>query len=90
MCRNIKPLSNFEPPASQQEIHDATLQYVRKIAGSTKPSEANKALYDKAVAEIARSTGELLANIVTKSPPKNREIEAAKKIAKNKLQLAAS
>lgn len=78
MCRNIRPLNNFEPPATSSEVHDAALQYVRKIAGTTKPAKANEAAFDRAVAEIAHATEHLLADLVSAAPPKNREEEAAK------------
>lgn len=78
MCRNIHTLHNFEPAATNEEIHAAALQYVRKIAGTTKPSKANQAAFDHAVAEIAHITGHLLEDLVAAVPPKNREEEAAK------------
>ncbi|MFE1664447.1 DUF2277 domain-containing protein [Microbacterium sp. P02] len=78
MCRNIHTLHNFEPAASDDEIQAAALQYVRKIAGTTKPSKANQAAFDHAVAEIAHITGHLLQDLVAVAPPKNREEEAAK------------
>ena len=78
MCRNIKPLYHFEPPASADEVHAAALQYVRKIAGTTKRSQANQAAFDRAVAEIAHATRHLLEDLVAVRPPKNREEEAAK------------
>lgn len=78
MCRNIRTLHNFEPPASAEEIHDAALQYVRKIGGSTKPSQANQEAFDRAVEEIAAATSTLLDSLVTNAPPKDREVEAAK------------
>jgi len=78
MCRNIHTLHNFEPAATDDEVHAAALQYVRKIAGTTKPSKANQAAFDRAVAEIAHVTGHLLADLVATVPPKNREEEAAK------------
>jgi hypothetical protein len=78
MCRNIRPLSNFEPPASDDEVRAAALQFVRKISGTVKPSQANTAAFDRAVAEIAESAATLLASLVTTSPPKDREVEAAK------------
>jgi hypothetical protein len=78
MCRNIRPLNNFDPPATDAELHDAALQYVRKIAGSTKPSRANETAYDKAVELIAAASRELIDSLVTTTPPKNREEEAAK------------
>lgn len=78
MCRNIRQLHNFEPPATHDEVAAAALQYVRKVAGSTKPSQANQAAFDQAVAAVTAATEELLAHLVTTAPPKDREIEAAK------------
>lgn len=78
MCRNIHTLHNFEPAATDDEVHAAALQYVRKIAGTTKPSRANQEAFDHAVAEIAHATRHLLADLVAVAPPKNRETEAAK------------
>ncbi len=78
MCRNIRPLNNFEPPATSAEIEAAALQYVRKVAGTTKPSAANQAAFDRAVAEIAHTTAHLLDELVTTAPKKDREVEAAK------------
>lgn len=78
MCRNIRTLHNFEPPATPEEVQDASLQYVRKISGSTKPSAANAAAFDRAVEAVAAATRELLDSLVTAAPPKDREIEAAK------------
>lgn len=78
MCRNIRPLNNFEPPATSDEVHAAALQYVRKVAGTTKPSTANQEAFDRAVALVAEATEQLLAELVTAAPPKNREVEAAK------------
>ena len=78
MCRNIRPLSNFEPPATDDEVASAALQYVRKVSGTTRPSQANAAAFDRAVAEVAEATERLLASLVTTAPPKNREVEAAK------------
>ena len=78
MCRNIRVLHNFEPPATADEVEAAALQYVRKISGSTKPSQANQAAFDDAVAEIADSTRRLLEQLTSPAPPKDREIEAAK------------
>lgn len=83
MCRNIVPLNNLEPPATDTECHDAALQFVRKIAGTTKPSRANADAFDRAVAEIAASTRELLDMLVSPAPPKNREAEAAKRKARS-------
>jgi len=78
MCRNIRPLANFEPPVTDDEVHAAALQYVRKISGTTKPSQANTEVFDRAVAEVAEASVRLLAALVTTAPPKDREIEAAK------------
>ncbi|HEY1095379.1 MAG TPA: DUF2277 domain-containing protein [Glycomyces sp.] len=78
MCRSVKTLFNFEPPATGEEVHAAALQYVRKISGSTHPSHANQEAFDAAVAAIAAATQELLDNLVTNAPPKDREVEAAK------------
>lgn len=78
MCRNIKPLFNFEPPATRNEMHDAALQFVRKISGTTRPSQANEAAFHEAVEEIEKSVRKLLAAMDTKAPPKNREVVAAK------------
>src|SRR5829696_8925782 len=77
MCRNIRPLHNFEPPATSEEVEAAALQYVRKISGSTKPSQANQAAFDRAVEEVAHATEHLLADLVTTAPPKDREVLAA-------------
>ncbi|MFI7601678.1 DUF2277 domain-containing protein [Actinoplanes sp. NPDC049681] len=78
MCRNIRQLHNFEPPATPDEVHAAALQYVRKVAGATKPSQRNQAAFDKAVEAVAAATGALLEELVTAAPPRDREIEAAK------------
>jgi hypothetical protein len=78
MCRNIRPLSNFEPPATDDEVRAAALQYVRKISGTTKPSQVNTAAFDRAVEEIAVVSARLLEALVTTAPPKDREVEAAK------------
>lgn len=78
MCRNIRPLSNFEPPATSEEIQAAALQYVRKISGATAPSRANTEAFDRAVADVATASARLLDSLVTTAPPKDREIEAAK------------
>jgi hypothetical protein len=89
MCRNIRTLHNFAPPASESEVHEAALQYVRKISGATKPSQANQAAFDVAVAEVAAATRRLLAELVTAAPPKNREEEAAKAKARSAARFAA-
>jgi hypothetical protein len=78
MCRNIHVLHNFDPPATQEEIRDAALQYVRKVSGSTKPSKANEAAFGRAVDAVAAATEELLSSLVTSAEPKNREAEAEK------------
>lgn len=88
MCRNIRPLNNFEPPASRDEVTAASLQYVRKVSGTTKPSAANQAVFDQAVREIAHITEHLLDDLVTTAPPKNREVEAEKARARAALRYA--
>ena len=90
MCRNIRTLHNFDPPASEDEVQEAARQYVRKISGSTKPSQANAEAFDRAVEEIADSTRALLDSLVTKAPPKNREQEAAKRRARAEARFAAA
>jgi hypothetical protein len=82
MCRNIRTLHNFAPPASEEEVHDAALQYVRKISGTTKPSRANQEAFDRAVEAVTEATSRLLAELVTAAPPKNRDVEAAKRRAR--------
>jgi len=89
MCRNIRTLHNFQPPANETEVHDAALQYVRKISGSTKPSQANVEVFERAVQEIALATGRLLDGLVTSAPPKDRELEAAKRRARSAERFAA-
>jgi hypothetical protein len=79
MCRNIRTLHNFEPPATKDEIRASALQYVRKVSGSTKPSRANVEAFDRAVDEVVTATERLLGALVTTAPPKNREVEAAKR-----------
>jgi hypothetical protein len=79
MCRNIRTLYNFEPPATREEVHDSALQYVRKISGFTKPSQANEAAFERAVEAVTAASARLLDELVTTAPPKNREEEAAKK-----------
>lgn len=90
MCRNIRTLHNFEPPASAEEVHDAALQYVRKISGSTKPSQANAEAFDRAVEQVAAVTAELLSSLVTSAPPKNREAEAEKRRERGRRRFAAA
>jgi hypothetical protein len=82
MCRNIRQLHNFDPPATQEEADDAALQFVRKISGSNKPSKANEEAFNRAVEEVSAATLTLLDSLVTKAPPKNREVEAAKRKAR--------
>jgi len=82
MCRNIKTLFNFDPPVTEEEIRDASLQFVRKISGFTKPSKANEDSFQSAVNEISLISGRLLASLETNAPPKDREEEAAKKKAR--------
>jgi hypothetical protein len=86
MCRNIRPLFNFEPPATSEEVQAASLQYVRKVAGSTRPSQANAEAFDRAVAEVADATQRLLDAMVTAAPPRDREVEAAKARARAELR----
>jgi hypothetical protein len=89
MCRNIRTLHNFDPPATEDEIDASALQYVRKISGSTKPSQANAEAFDEAVEAVAAATRELLDRLVTKAPPKDREVEAAKAKARSEARFAA-
>jgi hypothetical protein len=88
MCRNIRPLHNFEPPATRDEVTAAALQYVRKVSGTTKPSQANQEAFDAAVREVAHVTQHLLDALVTTAPPKDREVEAAKARARAELRYA--
>jgi hypothetical protein len=89
MCRNIRTLHNFEPPATDEEVRSAALQYVRKISGFTKPSQANAAAFERAVDAVAEASGTLLAELVTSAPPKDREVEAAKARARSAQRYAA-
>ncbi len=89
MCRNIRTLHNFDPPATDEEIRGAALQYVRKVSGSTKPSRANAEAFNRAVDEVADATARLLQNLVTSAPPKDREVEAAKRRARAAERYAA-
>lgn len=88
MCRNIHQLHNFDPPATSDEVRAAALQYVRKVSGTTKPSQANQAAFDEAVAEVAHATQHLLDHLSTAAPPKNREVEAAKARARAAVRYA--
>jgi hypothetical protein len=89
MCRNIRQLHNFEPPATEAEVRDAALQYVRKVSGATKPSQANAAAFEHAVEAVAAATQQLLDALVTNAPPKDREVEAAKARARAATRYAA-
>jgi hypothetical protein len=88
MCRNIRTLHNFEPPATTDEVHAAALQYVRKVSGATKPSLANQAAFDRAVLEVATTTRRLLEELTTSAPPKDRDVEAAKARARAQTRYA--
>jgi hypothetical protein len=90
MCRNIQTLFNFDPPANDEEIQAAALQYVRKISGYTKPSQANEAAYEQAVAEVTGASRRLLDSLVTTATPKDREVEAAKRRARSAERFAAA
>jgi hypothetical protein len=89
MCRNIQTLHNFEPPATGDEVHAAALQYVRKISGFTKPSQANVEAFEHAVEEITAVSARLLGELVTSAPPKDREVEAARRRARSAQRFAA-
>jgi hypothetical protein len=89
MCRSIRPLHNYAPPTTDEEISAAALQYVRKVSGSTKPSKANEAAFERAVDRIAEVTRDLLGELVTQAPPKDREVEAAKRRARSEKRFAA-
>jgi hypothetical protein len=89
MCRNIRTLYNFEPPVTDEEVRSAALQYVRKISGFTKPSQANEAAFQRAVDEVAEISAELLSRLVTTAPAKDREVEAAKRKARSAQRFAA-
>lgn len=88
MCRNIRPLNNFEPPATDDEVHAAALQFVRKVSGTARPSQANQAVFDQAVREIAHLTRHLIDDLTTTAPPKDRDAEAAKARARAELRYA--
>ncbi|PJJ62418.1 DUF2277 domain-containing protein [Compostimonas suwonensis] len=90
MCRNIHTLHNFEPAATDDEVHAAALQFVRKISGSTKPSKANAEVFERAVEEIAHISRHLLDDLVSTAPPKNREVEAAKAKARSQQRFATA
>jgi len=88
MCRNIRTLHNFEPPATHDEVHAAAVQYVRKVSGSTKPSQANEAVFEQAVREVVDVTERLLEGLTTSAPAKDREVEAAKAKARSAARYA--
>ena len=90
MCRNIQTLYNFEPPATGEEVRNAALQYVRKISGFTKPSAANEEAFNRAVERIAHVSEHLLAELVTNAPPKDREVEAARRRERGQKRFAAA
>ena len=90
MCRNIQTLFNFDPPATEDEIHAASLQFVRKISGFTKPSQANEAAFEQAVEEVTEASRKLLAQLVTAAAPKDREVEAARRRARAEKRFAAA
>ena len=89
MCRNIRPLYNFEPPATKDEVHDAALQFVRKISGFSKPSQANAEPFERAVEAVTAASMQLLDELSTNAPPKDREVEAAKAKARSAQRYAA-
>ncbi len=89
MCRNIRTLHNFEPPATEDEMRDAALQYVRKVSGYNKPSKANAEAFERAVDEVAQATAKLLGELTTSAPPKDREAEAEKRRARYRERAAA-
>jgi hypothetical protein len=89
MCRNIRPLHNFEPPATEEEVRSAALQYVRKISGYNKPSQANAEAFERAVDAVAAASARLLSELSTNAPPKDREVEAAKARARSAHRYAA-
>jgi len=90
MCRNIRPLFNFDPPASDDEVRAAAIQFVRKVSGYTKPSAANAAAFDEAIDAVAAASRALLDNLTTHAPPKNREEEAAKRKARSAARFATA
>jgi hypothetical protein len=90
MCRNIRPLFNFDPPATEEEVRDAALQYVRKVSGFTRPSQANAEAFERAVDAVTAASAELLASLQTTAPPKDREAEAAKARARAAKRYAAA
>ena len=89
MCRNIRTLFNFEPPASEGEIHDAALQFVRKLSGFTKPSQANEAAFNQAVDDFAAAARRLIASLHTSAPPRDREVEAEKARERSRIRFSS-
>jgi hypothetical protein len=90
MCRNIRTLHNFQPPASEDEVHAAALQYVRKVSGYSKPSKANEAAFARAIDEVAHATRHLLEALVTQAPPRDRDVEAARARARAAARFGAA
>jgi hypothetical protein len=90
MCRNIRTLFNFDPPATELEIRDASLQFVRKLSGFTVPSKANEAAFERAVEQVAQAARELVGSLVTSAPPRDRAVEAAKARERSRLRFAAA
>jgi len=90
MCRNIKTLHNFQPPATQEEIRASSIQFVRKLSGFTKPSKANEIAFNRAIEQVAQAANELLESLVTNSPPRDREVEAAKARARTRERFHSS
>ena len=89
MCRNIKPLFNFEPPATRNEVHDAALQFVRKVSGYTHPSHANEGAFEEAVEDIEKVVRKLLKSLETNAPPRDREVEAEKRRERSRIRFGA-
>ncbi|MET0987214.1 MAG: DUF2277 domain-containing protein [Steroidobacteraceae bacterium] len=89
MCRNIRTLFNFEPPATEDEIHDAALQFVRKLSGFTKPSQANEAAFNQAVEDVAAAARALIASLHTSAPPRDREVEAEKARERSRIRFSS-
>ena len=90
MCRNIRTLSNFDPPTTRDEIHAAAVQYVRKVSGMQKPSQANDAAFERAIEEVALATSRLLDSLVTSAPPRDREVEAERRRARAAVRFGAA
>jgi hypothetical protein len=90
MCRNIRTLYNFDPPTTRDEIHAAAVQYVRKVSGMQKPSQANESAFERAIEEVASATSRLLDNLVTSAPPRDREVEAERRRARAAVRFGAA